>query len=89
MSSFEFDDQAFKRIAQEALEKVAAEQTAELEQLRQQYTGAPLDAIRPALQQLFARYDGKITEPDLSEWAQRVQDGTRIQLTADDIDWNA
>lgn len=89
MSSFEFDDQAFRSIAQQAVEKVAAQQTADLEQLRQQYTGQPLDVIRPALQELFARYDGSITEPELSEWAQLIHDGTRIQMTADDIDWNA
>lgn len=89
MSSFEFDDQAFKRIAQEAVQRVAAQQTADLEQLRQQYTGQPVEAIRPALQQLFARYDGSISEPELSEWAQMIHDGTRIQMTADDIDWTS
>ena len=36
--------------------------------------------IKPALQRLFARYDGKITDPKLSEWAQLISDGTRIEM---------
>lgn len=89
MSSFNFDEEAFKRIAQDAVRKVAAQQTADLEQLREQYTGQPLDVIRPALQQLFAGYDGSISEPELTEWAQLIHDGTRIEMNADDIDWNS
>lgn len=88
MSSFEFDENAFKKVAADAIRDVAAQQTRDLEQLRQQYTGQPVEAIRPALQQLFARYDGTITEPELTEWATLIHDGTRIEMSADDIDWS-
>jgi phage tail-like protein len=27
-----------------------------------------------------SRYDGKITDPELSEWAQLISDGTRIEM---------
>lgn len=86
--NFEFNEDAFREMAESAVQKVAAEQTQDLERLRQQYTGQPLDRIRPALQQLFAKYDGSITEPELSEWAQLVHDGTRIEMTPGPIDWS-
>lgn len=51
---------------------MAAQQTQDLEHLRHQYTGQSIEAIRPALQQLFAGYGGSITVPDLSDWAQLI-----------------
>ncbi|WP_144880690.1 hypothetical protein [Microbacterium paraoxydans] len=86
MSSFTFDDDAFMKIASDAVRQVAAQQTEDLDLLRHEYTGRPVDEIRPALQQLFARYDGQIIEPELSEWAQLIRDGVRIEITADEID---
>lgn len=84
MSSFHFDENAFRRIANDAVRDIAAQQTQDLDDLRQQYTGRPLDDIRSALHQLFARYDGTITEPELTEWAQLIHDGVRIEMTTDD-----
>lgn len=89
MSSFQFDDDAFRQIANEAVQRAAEEQTRDLDALRQQCTGQPLDVIRPALQQLFAGYGGSITEPELSEWAQLIHDGTRIEMVPDDVDGNS
>lgn len=88
MSSFHFDDDAFRQVADEAVQRAAEEQTRDLDALRQQYTGQPLDVIRPALQHLFVGYGGSITEPELSEWAQLIHDGTRIEMVADDVDGN-
>lgn len=86
--NFEFNEEGMRRIAEEAVAKVAAEQTQDLERLRQQYVGQPMEVVRPALQQLFASYDGNITEPELSEWAQLISDGTRIEMTPEPIDWS-
>lgn len=79
-SSFSFDENAFKRLAEDAVMRLAAKQTRELEHLRLQYTGHPVEEIRPALQRLFAADGGNITEPDLTEWAQLISDGTRIEM---------
>lgn len=83
MSGFHFDENAFRNIANDAVRDIAEQQTQDLDDLRQQYAGRPLDDIRSALQQLFARYDGTITEPELSDWAQLIQDGVRIEMTLD------
>lgn len=85
----QFNEREFKRLmekeVQAGIDKMAAEQNRELDRLRQQYTGRPVEQIKPALQRLFARYDGKITEPDLTEWAQLISDGTKITLKPDRI----
>lgn len=70
------DQAALRREIQAGVDRVAREQTRDLDQLRQQYAGRPVAEIKPALQRLFARYDGKITDPKLSEWAQLISDGT-------------
>lgn len=75
-----FDQSALKRELQAGIDRVARDQTGDLDRLRRQYTGHPVAEIKPALQRLFARYNGKITDPELSEWAQLISDGTRIEM---------
>ena len=84
---FEFDEKALKRElarqAQPEMDRIARDMTREMERLR----GLPIDQIKPALQRLFARDGGSITEPELSEYAQMIHDGTRIEFKADRIRW--
>lgn len=88
-SSFKFDKNAFmrevQREAQKGIDQMAREQNRELERMSATYTGRPIEEIKPALQRLFARYDGKITDPELTEWAQLISDGTKITLNPDKI----
>lgn len=88
-SSFKFDKNAFmrevQREAQKGIDQMAREQNRELERMSATYTGRPIEEIKPALQRLFVRYDGKITEPELTEWAQLISDGTKITLKPDRI----
>lgn len=62
----QFNEREFKRLmqteVQNGVEKMAAQQTRDLERLRQQYTGRPVAEIKPALQQLFSSYNGKVSE---------------------------
>ncbi|WP_026932073.1 hypothetical protein [Glycomyces tenuis] len=90
-SSFQFDERGFKRLmqsqAQEAVDDLAREQTRELDQLREEYTGRPIEEIKAALQRLFAKDGGSITDPELSQWAQLISDGRRIEIRSDTIRW--
>ncbi|SDZ45332.1 hypothetical protein SAMN05216554_3998 [Herbiconiux ginsengi] len=91
-SSFDFNESAFRSLieneAQAAINELAARQTGELDELRQHFTGHPIEEIKPALQELFAKDGGSITEPELSDWAQLISDGTRIQMSPQAIDWS-
>lgn len=86
--SFEFHEEGMPRVAEEAVRDMAAEQTQDLERLHQQYSGQPIEATRPVLQELFAGYGGRINEPDLSDWAQLIHEGTRNEMTPEPIDWS-
>lgn len=90
-TSFQFNEREFKHLmeteAQTAINDLAQQRTRELDQLRQQYTGHPVEEIKPALQSLFAKDGGNITDPELSEWAQLISDGNRIEMTPTPIDW--
>jgi hypothetical protein len=66
---------------QPGVEKVTREQTRYLDRLRHQCMSYAVDEIKPALQRLCARYDGKITHLEL-KWAQLIADGTRIERNA-------
>lgn len=87
----QFNEREVKRLmqteVQKGVEKLAAQQTRDLERLCQQYIGRPVAEIKPALQRLFRRYDGNVTDPELSEWAQMISDGTRIRMQAGKIRW--
>lgn len=76
--SISFDKNALRRIADQAVADIAAQQTSDLDRLRRQHAGKPVSIIKPALQRLFAGYGGSITDPELSEWAQMISDNTRI-----------
>jgi RNA polymerase-interacting CarD/CdnL/TRCF family regulator len=81
---FEFDERKFRRevekAAQEGVNEVAKDLTRDIDRLRLQYRGRPVDTIKPALKRLFERRGGKITEPELNQYAEMVRDGTRIEF---------
>jgi hypothetical protein len=81
---FEFDERKFRRevekAAQEGVNEVARDLTLDIDRLRLQYQGRPVDTIKPALKRLFERRGGKITEPELTQYAEMVRDGTRIEF---------
>lgn len=85
---FNFNAEGMRRVAEEAVKNMATQQNQDLERLRQQYTGQPIEVIRPALQQLFAGYGGSITDPELSDWAHLISEGTRLEMTPAPIDWS-
>lgn len=87
-SSFSFNDDAIRQIVDEGMVKMAAAQSRDLDQLRQQYAGHPVDEIKPVLQNLFEGYGGSITDPELSDWAQLISDNTRIEMKPEPIDWS-
>lgn len=87
-SSFSLNENALRQMVDESVAKLAADQTRDLDQLRHQYAGHPIDEIKPALQRLFEGYGGSITEPELSDWAQLIADNTRIEMKPEPVDWS-
>jgi hypothetical protein len=81
---FDFDERRFRRevekAAQQGVNDVAKELARDIDRLRLQHQGRPVDSIKPALKRLFERRGGKITEPELTQYAEMISDGTKIEF---------
>lgn len=88
---FEFDEQALRREVerqvQPAIEELARDMTLEMDQLQTRYAGRPAAEIKPALQRLFTRDGGSISDPELSEYAEAISAGTRIEFKVGKTRW--
>jgi hypothetical protein len=80
VAKFKFDDRAIKQIADQAARQVADESNRLFAQLGRQYRGKPVSVIKPALKRAWERQGGKITDPELTEYAQAISDGTPIKF---------
>ncbi|MFE7845897.1 hypothetical protein ACFUTX_11990 [Microbacterium sp. NPDC057407] len=89
--SINFDERQFRRAVesqvQSDVDKMAAQWSRELENLRERMAGHPIDEIKPQLQVLFRRGGGTISDPELTEWAQLISDNTRITFKPEKIRW--
>lgn len=70
---------------QAGLEETAASQSRDLAGLAEKYAGKSVAEIKPELMRLFHRYGGRVGEPELSEWAQLIADGTQIEVIAEKL----
>jgi hypothetical protein len=86
---FSFDEGAFKREiekqASSEVGRIARSMSRTLEAVRQQYQGRPIEEIKPALRCAIQRDGGDLTDPDLSEYARLIGDGTKIEVQPGDI----
>ena len=84
---FEFDERALlrevERQAQPAMDRIADDLTQELDQFRLRFAGRPTAEIRTELQKLFERAGGKMTDPELAEYAAAIAAGTHIRIEAE------
>lgn len=67
-------------LVRDTLHDVADEQERMLAALSSRFKGQPVAVIKPVLASEWARLGGSITEPDLTEYAQLIHDGTVIRF---------
>jgi len=83
-SSFEFDDGAFRRAVgkevQKGLEELRSSYQRMFDRLIAQYQGRPVEEIKRALRIQWRREGGDITDPELTEYAQSIAEGRRIDV---------
>jgi hypothetical protein len=68
------------RAVQGAVKDVATEYQRMLDSLLQRYSGRPLAEIRPVLEREWRRIGGRISDPELTEYASHISSGTRIVM---------
>lgn len=88
---FEFDQKAFEREIRKDVEAhvrdVSRDMSREFDRLHAQYAGRPIAEIKPALKRAWEKGGGSITDPELTEYAQMISDGTKITFEAGPIQW--
>lgn len=88
---FDFDPKAFERAIRKDVEShvqdVSREMTREFDRLSAQYAGRPVAEIKPALKRVWEKDGGSISDPELTEYAQMISDGTKIEFEAGKIKW--
>jgi len=82
VAQLQFDERAIKKLTDQAVRQVADESNRLFAQLGRQYQGQPVSVIKPALKRAWERNGGKITDPELTEYAQAISDGTPIKFRA-------
>jgi hypothetical protein len=84
-----FDESALerevKKQAQSAIDDIAHGMTRDFDRLRQQYGGQPVEVIKPAVKRVFEKDGGNISEPELTEYAQMISKGTKIEFKPDSL----
>jgi len=74
-------ERELRKAVQDGLRDVAQDYQQMFDSLGRRYRGQPLSTIKTALQREWRRVDGDpLPEPDLTEYATAISDGTPIQM---------
>jgi hypothetical protein len=82
VSTFEFNEDGFERAVQAAAQAKAKEMQRQMDQFARQYKGRPVAVVKPALRRAWERDGRTITDPELTEYAAYISEGTPIRFEA-------
>lgn len=89
-----FDGDAIKKAMKKQVDAAMRDRQQSLQQvvdgLARSHKGRPVDEIKPVLAKRWRDAldgSGSISEPQLSEWAQYLSDGRKIQFKYDGTNW--
>lgn len=80
MSDFKFDKRAFDKLAKDMVKDEAKRLQKMMDDLVRRYQGHPVAEVKSALARQWKKDGGKITEPELTEWATLISEGTHIKI---------
>jgi hypothetical protein len=91
VSSFGFDsngfEKAFKKVASDAFDQRAREMQQTMDRLGRELKGQPLGTAKTRLQREWQRMGGSITDPELTQYAEALVAGTRLEFKKEPIKW--
>lgn len=76
----EFDQRAIDRAVQDTMRAVQRDLQRSFDDLGRRYRGRPVHEVKVALRDVLRRGGGNAGEPELTEWATAISEGTRIVL---------
>ncbi|MEU7913962.1 hypothetical protein [Microbispora bryophytorum] len=79
-SSFKFDDREIKRLVDETVNEVARQYEHALDQMGLDLKGRPVEDIKSLVRARFEDLGGDITDPELTNIARAISEGTKISF---------
>lgn len=76
-----------KQHVEKAYRQRASDMQATFDRLGRELKGQSLDAAKSRLRREWARDGGSLTDPELTEWATALIEGTRIVLDVQPMRW--
>ena len=75
-------EEALHRAVQPAVEGLATEYQQMFDSLLRRYKGHPVSEVKLVLRSEWSRIGGSISDPELTEFATAISEGTRIVMRA-------
>lgn len=73
-------EKELEKAVKPALKDIASDYQKMFDSLLRRYKGRPVSEIKPVLRREWSRVGGSISEPELTEYATHISEGTRIQM---------
>lgn len=73
-------ERQLNKVVNEGLRDVAKDYQRMLDSLGRRYKGRPVATIKPVLQREWKQAGGSISDPELTEYATMISNGTRITM---------
>ena len=73
-------EKELERAVRPALKDIASDYQKMFDSLLRRYKGRPVSEIKPVLRREWSRVGGSISDPELTEYANRISEGIRIQM---------
>ena len=73
-------EKELEKAVRPALKDIASDYQKMFDSLARRYKGRPVSEIKPVLRREWSRVGGSISDPELTEYATHISEGTHIQM---------
>lgn len=73
-------EKELEKAVRPALKDIASDYQKMFDSLSRRYKGRPVSEIKPVLRREWSRVGGSISDPELTEYATHISEGTHIQM---------
>lgn len=73
-------EKALEKAVQPALKDISSDYQKMFDTLLRRYKGRPVTEIKPVLRREWSRVGGSISDPELTDYATLLSEGTRIEM---------
>ena len=73
-------EKELEKAVRPALKDIASDYQKMFDSLLRRYKGRPVSEIKPVLRREWSRVGGSISDPELTEYATHISEGTRTQM---------